>query len=331
VSAQATPDYRSFGWTCRPPRRVPLVEVRTADHHAEVRILPAVLFAASLFLATSPPAVAHDDPESEVVQLSARIAADPGSAALRLERAELFRLGGDWAASLADLQAASSLDPSVAAVDLALARLMLDSANLPAARDAADRFVARSPGNVSGHLVRARVLLRLGAKLEAAASFSRAIELDRELRGGDTSGIQPDDYLDRARALADSGRTAEAVEGLDEGLSTLGHPVTLQLLAIELEEKRGNVEGALARVATLEASARRKEMWMARRGDLLAAAGRSAEAARAYRDTIVAISSLPPRARDNAATADLEASVRARLAALVPAAGVAPAANGDDQ
>jgi tetratricopeptide (TPR) repeat protein len=289
------------------------------------------LFAATLFLAIPSPSVAHDDPENELVQLSERIASDPGSAALHLERAELNRARRDWAASLADLHAASRLDPSMAAVDLALARLMLDSGNLPAARDAADRFVDRSPGSVSGHLVRARVLLRSGAKLDAAASFSRAIDLDRSRRGGDASGIQPDDYLDRARALDDSGRTDEAVDGLDEGLVLLGDPVTLQLLAIELDEKRGDIDGALARVARMEASARRKEVWMARRGDLLATAGRTDDAARAYRETIVTISALPARARDNAATAELEASVRGKLSALIPEENIAPAANGDDQ
>lgn len=311
-----------------PGAREPLVEVQAVDHHAVVRLFPSLLLAASLLLVTSPAAVAHDDSERELARLSARIDAAPGSAALRLERAEHNRARRDWPASLADLQAAGSLDPSMAAVDLALARLMLDSGNLPAARAAADRFTFRSPGNVSGHLVRARVLLRSGEKLEAAASFSRAIELDRRRRGGDSSGIQPDDFLDRARALADSGLLDEAVASLDEGLALLGGAVTLQLLAIELDRKRGDVDGALARVAAMEASARRKEVWTARRGDLLAEAGRTEEAERAYRETILAISALPARARHNAATADLEASVRGRLAALVPASVVAPAPNG---
>ncbi len=283
-----------------------------------VRAFPCTLVILSFLLVATPPALAHDDPESELATLTSRIELEPGSARLHLERAELNRSRRDWAAALADLQAASNLDPSMAAVDLALARLMFDSGNLPAAREAADRFVSRSPANVSGHLVRARILLKSGARLDAAAAYSRAIDLDRGRRGGDTSGIQPDDYLDRARALAASGRIDEAVEGLDQGLELLGGAVTLQLLAIELDEKRGNVDGALARVATLEAGAKRKEAWTARRGDLLAAAGRNEEAGRAYRDALESISGLPPRARDNGATADLEASVRAKLASVAP-------------
>jgi predicted negative regulator of RcsB-dependent stress response len=101
--------------------------------------------------------------------------------------------------------------------------------------------------------------------------------------------------------------------------------VTLQLLAIELDEKRGNVDGALARVAAVEAHANRKEAWMARRGDILAEAGRLEEAKAAYRDALETISALPPRARDNGATVDLEASVRRRLAE----SAAAPQGNSD--
>jgi predicted negative regulator of RcsB-dependent stress response len=272
---------------------------------------PALLFALAMLAGV--PASAHDDPEHELVVLSAQIEAEPASAPLRLQRAELNRARRDWAAALADLQAASTLDPSMAAVDLALARLMLDSGDLPAARQAAERFALRSPRNVTGHLVRARILLASGDKSGAADEFTRAVDIDRERRG-DASAIQPDDYLDRARALADTGRIDEAVEGLDEGIASLGGAVTLQLLAIELDEKRGNVDGALARVAALEAHANRKEAWMARRGDILAEAGRGEEAKAAYRNALETISALPPRARDNGATVDLEASVRRKLA-----------------
>jgi predicted negative regulator of RcsB-dependent stress response len=278
-----------------------------------VKPLPAAVLFLALAALPATAAFAHDDPASTLQTLSDRIALEPGSAALRLERAELHRASSDWASALADLQAASTLDPALAAVDLSLARLMLDSGNLPAARDAADRFVASSPGSVTGHLVRARILVKSGASLDAAAEFTRAIELDRRRRDG-ASGIQPDDFLARARALDASSRTSDAVAGLDEGLELLGNPVTLQLLAIELDAKRGNLDGALARVASMEAVAKRKESWIARRGDLLAAAGRDADAAEAWRHALEAISTLPPRVRDDAQTLELEATLRRKLA-----------------
>lgn len=287
-------------------------------HDADVgqlSLFPLALLA--VVACTAPVASAHDDPDNELTRLSARIEREPHSAPLYLERAELYREERNWAAAVADLQTASTLDPAMAAVDLSLASLLFEAGNLSAALDAADRFVARSPENVNGHLVRARILRRFGSLGDAAAAYSRAIELDRRQRGG-AGGIQPDDYLDRARALAESGDMDEAIRGLDEGLAALGGAVTLQLLAVELEQKRGSVDGALARLATMEAVARRKEMWIARRGDILAAAGHLDDAGRAYRAALEAISALPPRARDNAATAELEASVRMKLAATSP-------------
>ncbi len=274
-------------------------------------LLPALLPATA--------ALAHDDPARELTAITRRLESEPESAALYLQRAELHRARHEWQAALADLQAASSLDPSMAAVDLALARMLLEAENLPAALDAAERFSRRSPGNVRGHLVKARILLASGEKTRAAAAFTRAIDLDHRRRG-DSSGVQPDDFLDRARALAGTGRTNEAIEGLDEGLALLGNPVTLQLLAIELEQERGNVDGALARIASLQAVAKRKETWAAKRGDVLAAAGRRDEAARAYREALESLTALPPRARDNAQTAELEASLRRKLAGMPTAA-----------
>lgn len=290
-----------------------------------MRRLLTPLLVLTLLVLPGPPAGAHDDPDHQLSELSARLEQEPDSAALHLERAELHRFRRDWAAGLADLQAASRLDPSMAAVDLALARLMLDAGNLPAALDAADRFLARSPRHLGGLLLKARILHHSGRRADAASAYTFAIDLQRERRG-DGGAIQPDDYLDRARDLFEEGRHDEALQGLDEGLAALGQPVTLQLLAIELEEKRGNTDAALVRLAALESRANRKETWMARRGDVLARAGRREESARAYRDALAAIAALPPRLRSSSATTELEASLRARLGAVHTDANAAPAA-----
>lgn len=295
--------------------------------------LPACLLAVALLFAATAPAPAHDDPDRQLEDLNLRIAGQPGSAALLLERAELQRFRREWAAGVADLQEASRLDPSMAAVDLAMASLLLDAGNLGPALDAADRFLGRKPQSVSGHLTRARILYRSGRGPECADEVSRAVALDRERRRNSAaaspadsdSGIQPDDHLMRARALHDAGRTDDAVAALDEGLADLGQPVSLQLFAIELEQKRGRSDLAVARVERLEAAARRKEAWMARRGDLLAAQGKHVEAAAAWRQARAAIAALPPRLRDGTTTRELEQELRARLREAGPAAGNAAA------
>jgi predicted Zn-dependent protease len=274
-----------------------------------------------LALLVKGPALAHDDPDHQVAELSAAIERSPRDASLRLQRAELHRFRRDWQAGLADLQAARELDPGLDAVDLAVAELTLDAGNTGAALPAIDRFLGRRPDHAKGHLVRARILLRDGQGLDAAAEFSRGIALAASAADGSPL-VQPDDYLDRARALAAAGQghMDEAIAGLDEGIVALGHPITLELQAIELEQKRGRVDAALARLAAVEARANRKETWMARRADLLASAGRQDEAAAAWRDALAAIGRLPLRTRESRATQDLAASIRGRLDTSTPPA-----------
>ena len=88
-----------------------------------------------------------------------------------------------------------------------------------------------------------------------------------------------------------------------------------QMLAIELETHAGKWDAALARVAGIEADARRKEIWIDRRGNILAAAGRKEEARREYQRALAYIASLPPKSRSVRATAGLAGSLRRKLAA----------------
>ncbi len=289
-----------------------------------IRVASAVVLA---ILATLPRvAVAHDDLDRQVEELTRQIELRPEEASFFLRRAELQRFLHRWDAGVADLQSAQRLDPDLAAVDLALAGLLLDGDNPQAAVAAVDRFLARQPDHSAAHLLRARILLRLGSRLGAAAAFTRGIELAR--RDGGAAAGQPDDYLDRARALAAEGGSYVdvALSGLDEGLVALGQPVTLQLLAVELEANRAHWSAALDRLAVIEARAHRKETWTARRADLLVRAGRSEEGKRAYRDALAAIEALPAGLRSTRATGKLADYVRSRLAELgSPASGEAAA------
>lgn len=277
-----------------------------------------------LLLAALPPfALAHDDPDRQLQDISRQIETHPGDATLFLRRAELQRFRRDWSAGVADLQSARRLDADLAAVDLALAGLLHDADNPQAALPAVDAFLAARPDHSAAHLLRARILLKLGSRREAIREFTRGIDLERTADGV-APALQPDDYLDRARAVAAEGDTSfdEAIRGLDEGLLALGQPITLQLLAIELEEQRAHWDAALARLAALEARANRKETWIARRGDLLVRAGRPGEAARAYAAALAAIDALPDRLRSHRTVTELSASLRTRMAGLSsPATG----------
>jgi tetratricopeptide (TPR) repeat protein len=250
-------------------------------------------------------------PDHELEECEEEIRQHPNEATGYLHRAELRRTRRQWADATADLQTAARLDPELSVIDLSLAGLLLEAGNPAPAREAVDRFLARHPDHAAAHLLKARILVRLGLRRPAVEEFTRGIELARR---GDGKGAQPDDYLQRARLQSCEGDEAAALRGLDEGIVQLGDAITLQLLAIELELSQSHWDGALARLAKIEAAARRKESWIARRAAILADAGRQDEAAKAWAEAEAAIEKLPASLRSAPATRELEAGVRASRA-----------------
>ncbi len=283
-------------------------------------VFAATLLATMLFAV---PALAHEDPDLQIEEVSKHLAADPANASLYLRRGQLYRTKSQWPAALADFQTARRLDPTLAVVDLVVAETLLDAGDTALALAAADRFLVSSPSNSSGHIVRARILVAQGANLEAAAAFSRGIAIAKAREES-----QPDNYLARARAIAAAGDSHldDAIASLDEGLKDLHNAIALELLAIELETRAKKWDAALNRIARIEKDARRKETWMARRGDVLAAAGRNDDARREYQAALAAIDKLPPNTRSVRATTGLADSLRSRITALAaPGAGQAAA------
>jgi tetratricopeptide (TPR) repeat protein len=255
---------------------------------------------------------AHPGIDEQIADVTRRIEATPGDATLFMRRGELHRIHRDWNAAAADYARARALDPKLAAVDLCEGSMLLDAGRHREAKKMMDRFLARVPEHSTGHGVRARALARLGRHLEAAADFTRAIELARDDRPG------PDYYLERARALAAAGapHLPEAIRGLDEGIQRLGRPVTLELLAIELELELERWDSALARVDRIAEHAARKETWLVRKGEILERASRPALAREAYSATLAAIETLPPSRRRNRAVERLEQQAREALERL---------------
>jgi tetratricopeptide (TPR) repeat protein len=170
------------------------------------------------------------------------------------------------------------------------------------------RFLRARPNHGEGRLALARCLAKLGRRTEAAAEYTYAISL--------LSQPNPDVYVERARVLAAAGRTGEAIRGLDEGLERLGPLVALYDVAIELEVERKNWDDALARLERIAGSSARRETWLARRGEILAAAGRPAEARESFEAAQQSIEALSPRLRGTRAMSRLEEKVRHCLAAL---------------
>jgi len=259
-----------------------------------------------VFLAAASPLLAHGDVHDQIDALTKRIAAEPENAELRLRRGELRRVHGDTELALADYREAARLDPSLEAVGLCVARAFLEGGRPAEAAPPLERALARRPDDAEALLLRARVHAALGETARAAALFPRALAAAKS--------PTPDLYAETARALAADGRREDALAALESGLSRLGHPVSLEEAALEMELALGRTDAALARLGRLASASKRPERWLARRAEVLERAGRPVEAREAFTSAVHAIETLPPRLRASRATAALEESVRAGLA-----------------
>ena len=251
---------------------------------------------------------AHEDLEVQIARLTEQIERQPDRAVLYFRRGEVHRLHGDWVEARADLERAAARDPDLAAVDLALGRLGNLSGEPARAREALDRFLRRHPDHGEALIERARARLRLDGLDAALEDYARGLErLERPW---------PEHYIERSEALRGAGRLDEALRGLEEGLTRIGRVLPLQLAALDLEEEAGRVDAALARIDEIARTAERRDLWLARRGDVLRRAGRASQAAETYRSALAAIDALPAARRRTKFTLDLESKVRAGMEAL---------------
>lgn len=270
------------------------------------------LGAGALALALAGQVVAHGDLQVQIEAVSALIARNSGSAELYLKRADLRRIHEEWNAALSDYRAAERLSPSLIGIALGRGQLWLAREDYSKARHELDKVIVAVPNHVEALVSRARALVGLRKGQAAAADFSRAIAVAQQ--------PEPEWYLERAQALSSLDKPSwdDALAGLDEGLQRFGLLPTLGLYAVELEQARGHLDAALARLEQLRANASRQETWWERIGDVQARAGRSAQAQEAYVKARQACSELPARLRETASVHALELRLVEKLAAITP-------------
>jgi predicted Zn-dependent protease len=256
----------------------------------------------------SAPALAHDDLSHQIETLTRQITAAPGNARLYVRRGELHRLDRHLRAALADYSRARRLDPTLAAADLGAGRAFLDAKRPEDARRSLERYLRTRPNDAEGRLELARSFVLLRATEAADAEYARAIALADRPR--------PDVYFERARLLRDSGRLPQAIRALDEGIARSGPLASLEELAVELELARKNFDGALVRLEKIYSAGGRQETRLARRGEILAAAGQPIEARQAFVQAQRSIEALPARLRQTRAIQKLEGRVRRSLESL---------------
>ena len=270
--------------------------------------LPLAILAVVLFVALLTPdlARAHGSLGPAIAEVSRRIEAAPTDAALRLERAQLYRLDGEALLAGHDLDEAGRLLPGSKAVDLVRAAMLRDEGRLMAAERLLTTLVARAPDLGEAHAQRAEVLEALGRESEAVEALDSAIVHTRH--------PSPDPYLERARLVAAEGPMAldRALAGLDAGLAALGPVPALEERAAALEAAAGRLDAARARIDRLLIMTPGRAELHILHGDLFASAGRDVEAWADYSKALVLLEALPASRRN--APAMMALALRARRA-----------------
>jgi tetratricopeptide (TPR) repeat protein len=227
-------------------------------------------------------ATAHVGMDELDARSAAALAARPDDATAHLERARVLQLEHQWDAALVALEAAAVRGADADVVGGVRASVYLDAGFPRMATLEVDRVLARRPDAAGLLVVRARASLALGNREAAAADFGEAI----------AKGPQPTPELVIARrdVLVALGKRAEAVQALDAGMDRIGHVVSLEMPAIDLEVELGRYDAALARLDRLTRDASvPNPLWIARRGDVLERAGRATEARAEYAKALALI------------------------------------------
>jgi tetratricopeptide (TPR) repeat protein len=246
---------------------------------------------------------AHPDLIEQIDHLSTEIKQAPGNPTIYLQRAEVYRQHAQYVEALADVDNASRAKADVSVLHLARCKIYADSGKHLEAVKEADALLVLVPHHPETLALRAKAKVYLGQTNEALADYSLAIS--------NFPHAEPDLVLERMRLQIASGKTAEAVAGLDEGLKRIGPAIQLQTAAIECERAAKNWEGALVRLETIIARMPIKEPWLLQRAELLEEAGRKPEAKSAYNQVVEGIEGYPTGRK--ALVVNRELAERARL------------------
>lgn len=220
-------------------------------------------------------AVAHPSAQHRIEVISESIRATPNDQELYIRRGQAYSNEAQLDLALADLRRAESLgDPVLAAFDLGVVQYQLGQ--LSEARAAFDRFLERFPNHPPALEYRARVARDAGDFASAIADFEAYFALQKN--------PNPGDYVSAAQMLEgrDTDGSKAALSMLDRGIAQLGIIPQLQKPAIDIERRRGNIAGAIARLESLEPALGASPDWKVDMGELLVLAGRPGEAGKFF-------------------------------------------------
>ncbi|HXJ35488.1 MAG TPA: tetratricopeptide repeat protein [Candidatus Eisenbacteria bacterium] len=250
-----------------------------------MKALVAPALAVCLGVLAPDPAQGHAGIDTFERASADEVAKRPKDPAAHLDRAKVHQIAGEWDAALAEVEAAADLGTDPDVVGHVRGEILLDAGWPRTAKVEFDRVLARTPAAFGTLFDRGRAWLALGNAEEAAKDFGRVVAGVAEPR--------PEQVIAQRDALVSLGRREDAVAALDAGIARIGHVPSLELAAVDLEVGLRRFESALRRLDGLLAKTPSNPAWIARRGEILADAGRGDDARREYAKALALIDARP--------------------------------------
>ena len=118
---------------------------------------------------------AHPDLIEQIGKITAELGAQGGSAALYLQRADLFRRHAQFDVALLDIAAAERCQTNATVFSLDRARVLSDADRAAEALASVQTFLVLEPDHVEALIIRARCEAKLGNAVAAVADYTVAI------------------------------------------------------------------------------------------------------------------------------------------------------------
>lgn len=260
--------------------------------------LALLLFVASTGWAHAPDAVG-------IAQHSARLREHPDDVQSLVARGELLLYADRVEEAERDFRRARSMEPGNVAAALGLADARRRAGDLAEAEGVLGELLRRIPQTTAAWRLVARVELDGGDAHGAAEAQDRVLASDPV----------PADFAFRAEIAALEGHAAEALSILDQGAVRL-NSAALRWRAVDAAAGLADFDAALRHLAVLERQMERPAVVVARRGDILNDAGRTAEAWAEWTRALELLETAPAEAGTTSSEA-----LRVRLGTLLAGEG----------
>jgi len=204
------------------------------------------------------------------------VAKHPDDPKAHLTRARVLQMQGAWDRALEEIELAAARGRHPDVLGQARAFVYLDAGFPRMAKVELDRVLARPTRSV-----RARLRARPWPGSRSAMAEAAARDFGESIAKGPNAS--PEQVIMQRDALLSLGKKDDALRALDVGIERIGHVVSLEMPAIDLELELGRPERALARLDALAKTGPPNPIWIARRGEILdkaAAAPRRASSTR---------------------------------------------------